>query len=156
MMAENKLTQQNREERDQGSRANTARPMTWAPPTLLPDPAPQEGWQFRWIRISTQGQNDPSNLSSKLREGWEPCRAQDHPEIQLFVDPASQFKDNIVVGGLMLCKTPSEMVAQRDAWFRKQAESQMQSVDNNFLRESDPRMPLFNERKTSVTFGKGF
>lgn len=156
MMAENKLTQQNREERDQGSRANTARPMTWAPPTLLPDPAPQEGWQFRWIRISTQGQNDPSNLSSKLREGWEPCRAQDHPEIQLFVDPASQFKDNIVVGGLMLCKTPSEMVAQRDAWFRKQAESQMQSVDNNFLRESDPRMPLFNERKSSVTFGKGF
>jgi len=155
MMAENKLTQQNREERDQGSRVNTARPMTWAPPTLLPDPAPQEGWQFRWIRISTQGQNDPSNLSSKLREGWEPCRAQDHPEIQLFVDPASQFKDNIVVGGLMLCKTPSEMVAQRDAWFRKQAESQMQSVDNNFLRESDPRMPLFNERKTSVTFGKG-
>ena len=154
-MAENKLTQQNREERDQGSRVNTARPMTWAPPTLLPDPAPQEGWQFRWIRISTQGQNDPSNLSSKLREGWEPCRAQDHPEIQLFVDPASQFKDNIVVGGLMLCKTPSEMVAQRDAWFRKQAESQMQSVDNNFLRESDPRMPLFNERKTSVTFGKG-
>ena len=156
MMAENKLTQQTREDRDQGSRANTARPMTWAPPTLLPDPAPQEGWQFRWIRISTQGQNDPSNLSSKLREGWEPCRAQDHPEIQLFVDPASQFKDNIVVGGLMLCKTPSEMVAQRDAWFRKQAESQMQSVDNNFLRESDPRMPLFNERKSSVTFGKGF
>jgi len=156
MMAENKLTQQNREERDQGSRVNTARPMTWAPPTLLPDPAPQEGWQFRWIRISTQGQNDPSNLSSKLREGWEPCRAQDHPEIQLFVDPASQFKDNIVVGGLMLCKTPSEMVAQRDAWFRKQAESQMQSVDNNFLRESDPRMPLFHERKSSVTFGKGF
>ena len=155
-MAENKLTQQTREDRDQGSRANTARPMTWAPPTLLPDPAPQKGWEFRWIRISTQGQNDPSNLSSKLREGWEPCRAQDHPEIQLFVDPASQFKDNIVVGGLMLCKTPSEMVAQRDAWFRKQAESQMQSVDNNFLRESDPRMPLFNERKSSVTFGKGF
>jgi hypothetical protein len=155
MMAENKLTQQNREERDQGSRASTARPMTWTPPTLLPDPAPQEGWEFRWIRISTQGQNDPSNLSSKLREGWEPVRAVDHPEIQLFVDPASQFKDNVVVGGLMLCKTPSEMVAQRDAWFRRQAESQMQSVDNNFLRESDPRMPLFNERTTKVTFGKG-
>ena len=155
MMAENKLTQQTREDRDQGSRANTARPMTWAPPTLLPDPAPQEGWEFRWIRISTQGQNDPSNLSSKLREGWEPVRAADHPEIQLFVDPASQFKDNVVVGGLMLCKTPTEMVSQRDAWFRRQAESQMQSVDNNFLRESDPRMPLFNERSTKVTFGKG-
>jgi hypothetical protein len=155
-MAENKLTQQNRDDRDQDSRANTVRPMTWAPPTLLPDPAPQEGWDFRWIRISTQGQSDPMNLSSKMREGWEPCRAQDHPEIQLFVDPTSQFKDNIVIGGLMLCKTPTEMVAQRDAWFRKQAESQMQSVDNNFLRESDPRMPLFAEKKSKVTFGKGF
>ena len=155
-MAENKLTQQNRDDRDQDSRANTVRPMTWAPPTLLPDPAPQEGWDFRWIRISTQGQSDPMNLSSKMREGWEPCRAQDHPEIQIFVDPTSQFKDNIVIGGLMLCKTPTEMVAQRDAWFRKQAESQMQSVDNNFLRESDPRMPLFAEKKSKVTFGKGF
>jgi hypothetical protein len=129
--------------------------MTWAPPTLLPDPAPQEGWKFRWIRVSTQGQNDPSNLSSKLREGWEPVRAVDHPEIQFFADPTSQFKDNVMIGGLMLCKTPTELVVQRDAWFRKQAESQMQSVDNNFLRESDPRMPLFNERSTKVTFGKG-
>jgi hypothetical protein len=156
MMAENKLTQQNRADRDQDSRETTARPRTWAPPTLLPDPKPQDGWDFRWIRVATQGQNDPMNLSSKLREGWEPCRAADHPEITVFTDPSSQFKDNIVVGGLMLCKTPSDMVQQRDAWFRKQAEAQMNSVDNNFLRDSDPRMPLFNDRKTQVSFGKGF
>lgn len=154
-MAENKLTQQNRADRDQASRENTMRPRTWAPPTLLPDPNPQEGWSYRWIRVSTQGQNDPMNISSKFREGWEPVRAQDHPEIQIFTDSSSQFKDNIVVGGLMLCKTPSEMVDQRDNWFRKQAEGQMQSVDNNFLRENDPRMPLFNERSSKVTFGKG-
>ena len=156
MMAENKLTQQTRADRDQDSRENTARPRTWAPPTLLPDPKPQDGWDFRWIRVATQGQNDPMNLSSKLREGWEPCRAADHPEITIFTDPNSQFKDNIVVGGLMLCKTPSDMVRQRDEWFRKQAEAQMNSVDNNFLRDSDPRMPLFNDRKTQVSFGKGF
>ena len=155
-MAENKLTQQNRADRDQDSRETTARPRTWAPPTLLPDPKPQDGWDFRWIRVATQGQNDPMNLSSKLREGWEPCRAADHPEITIFTDPNSQFKDNIVVGGLMLCKTPSDMVRQRDEWFRKQAEAQMNSVDNNFLRDSDPRMPLFNDRKTQVSFGKGF
>lgn len=154
-MAENKLIPQNREDRDQASRENTMRPRTWTPPTLLPDPIPQEGWAYRWIRIATQGQNDPMNISAKLREGWEPVRAQDHPEIQVFVDRTSQFKDNIVIGGLLLCKTPVEMVRQRDDWYRKQAEGQMQSVDTNFLRENDPRMPLFNERSSKVTFGKG-
>lgn len=156
MMAENKLTQQNRAERDQDSRDTTVRTRTWSPPTLLPDPKPQDGWEYRWIRIATQNQNDPMNLSSKLREGWEPVRAVDHPEIQVFIDPNGQFKDNIVIGGLLLCKTPSEMVEQRDNWFRKQAETQMQSVDNNFLRENDPRMPLFADKKSSISFGKGF
>jgi hypothetical protein len=156
MMAENKLTQQNRAERDQDSRDTTVRTRTWMPPTLLPDPKPQDGWEYRWIRIATQNQNDPMNLSSKLREGWEPVRAADHPEIQVFIDPNGQFKDNIVIGGLLLCKTPSEMVEQRDTWFRKQAETQMQSVDNNFLRDNDPRMPLFADKKSSVSFGKGF
>ena len=147
-MAENRLT------RELDNRTKTERPKQWAPAELLPEPDKQPGYAYRWIRTSTLNNADPRNVSAKLREGWEPCRAQDHPEIQLFVDPTSQFKDNIVIGGLMLCKTPAEMVDQRDAWFRKQAESQMQSVDNNFLRESDPRMPLFNERKTKVTFGK--
>jgi hypothetical protein len=82
-------------------------------------------------------------------------RAEDHPEIQMFIDPTNQFKDNIVVGGLMLCKTPTEFVHQRDEWYRKQAEAQITSVDNNFMRESDPRMPLFRDRQSKVSFGKG-
>jgi hypothetical protein len=107
------------------------------------------------VRIATQGQNDPSNISSKLREGWEPVRASDHPEIHIFADPNSQFKDNVVIGGLMLCKTPTEFVKQRNEWYGRQSESQMSSVDNNFMRENDPRMPLFKDRQSKVTFGKG-
>jgi hypothetical protein len=154
-MAENQLIQQNRSDRESTSRATTTRPTSWAPPTLLPDPTPQEGWAFRWIRLSANGQNDAINLSSKLREGWEPVRAEDHPEVHIYADPNSQHKDNIIVGGLMLCKIPAEFMTQRDAWFRQQAESQLSSVDNTYMRESDPRMPLFNERKSSTTFGKG-
>jgi hypothetical protein len=66
-----------------------------------------------------------------------------------------RFKDNIVIGGLMLCKAPSEMVEDRAEHYQDQTESQMRSVDHSFMRENDPRMPLFNERKTKVTFGKG-
>jgi hypothetical protein len=67
-----------------------------------------------------------------------------------------RFPDSIEIGGLLLCKTPIEFTEQRDAHYRDQANNQMASVDNNFMRENDPRMPLFKERSTKVTFGKGF
>ena len=154
-MAESKQTE-TRANRETETRAKVERPRTWAPPTLLPDPDPEAGYKFRWVRVSTMGQNDPRNVSSKLREGWEPVRAADHPEISMYLDNDNErYKDNIVVGGLMLCKTPTEMVDQRNSFYQKQADAQMRSVDSNFMRENDPRMPLFSERKSSVTFGRG-
>jgi hypothetical protein len=148
-------TEQIRASRDLSTRETTARPKKWAPPQLLPDPNPEPGYAFRWIRISTLGKDDATNISGKLREGWEPVKASEHPEVRLFNSGQNRFPDSIEVGGLLLCKTPVEFTEQRDAYYRNQAESQMQSVDNNFMRENDARMPLFNERKTTVTFGKG-
>ncbi len=146
---------QNRESRASATRESVERPKRWMPPQLLPDPNPEEGYAFRWIRVSTLNKDDPTNISGKLREGWEPVKASEHPEIRLFNTGQNRFPDSIEVGGLLLCKTPVEFTEQRDAYYRNQAESQMNSVDNNFMRESDARMPLFNERKTTVTFGKG-
>jgi hypothetical protein len=80
---------------------------------------------------------------------------EEQPKFQLLVDPNSRFKDNIEIGGLLLCKTPEEFVEQRNKHYRIQAESQMDAVDNNLMRQNDPRMPLFNEKKSTVTFGKG-
>ena len=98
---------------------------------------------------------DPRNLSAKLREGWEPVKASDHPEIFVAGVENERFKDNILIGGLLLCKAPKELVEDRNSFFNDEAASQIRSVDNNLMRENDPRMPLFNERKTKVTFGKG-
>ncbi len=149
------MANETRTTRDADSRAADKRPMTWAPAQLLPDPAPEPGYAFRWIRLSTMGEVDPKNISAKLREGWEPVKATMHPEIPLTPGLASRYPDSIEIGGLMLCKTPVEMVEQRDAHFRKQANMQMESVDNSLMKESDPRMPIFMERKTQVKFGKG-
>lgn len=147
---------ENRNSREIEKRETTERVKSWAPPTLLPIPAPQDGYSFRWIRLSTLNQADPTNLSAKLREGWEPVRASDHPELMLHgTDVNEKFKDNVVIGGLILCKTPTELIEQRNAYYQQQTEMQTQSVDNNFMRESDPRMPLFRDRKSSVSFGKG-
>jgi hypothetical protein len=147
--------EKSRSNRDLETREIAERPKHWMPPQLLPDPVPQAGYAYRWIRISTLNKNDPTNLSSKLREGWEPVKATDHPEIRLFGSANGQFPDSVEVGGLLLCKTPVEFTEQRNAYYSKQAEAQMQSVDNTFMRENDPRMPMFKERSSKVTFGKG-
>ena len=148
-MAENRLN------RELETREKTARKTAWKRPEVLPSPTPEEGYVYRWIRVANQGQVDATNVSSKLREGWEPVKASDHPEITLVTIENDRFKDNVVIGGLMLCKAPREMVEERNAYYKDQADSQMSSVDNNLMRENDPRMPLFNDRKTKVTFGKG-
>jgi hypothetical protein len=150
-----KMEKSNRAPRELDTREKLERPKQWMPPQLLPDPNPEEGYAFRWIRISSLGKDDATNISGKLREGWEPVKASDHPEIRLFGSSNGKFPDSIEVGGLLLCKTPVEFTDQRNAYYRQQAEAQMSSVDNTYMRENDPRMPMFKERKSTVTFGKG-
>ena len=144
-----------RTNRDLETREIAERPKQWTPPQLLPDPKPESGYAFRWIRISALNKADPKNISSKLREGWEPVKASEHPEIRMFGSGNDNFPDSVEVGGLLLCKTPVEFVDQRNAYYRQQTDAQMQSVDNTFMRENDPRMPMFKERRSEVTFGKG-
>jgi len=148
-MADNRLT------RELETRAQQERPKQWAPAETLPEPDKQAGFAYRWIRVSTLNQADPRNLSGKLREGWEPVKVSEQPKFQLLIDPNSRFKDNIEIGGLLLCKTPSEFVEQRSAHFNDQTQAQTLAIDNSFMRENDPRMPLFNERKSTTSFGKG-
>lgn len=133
------------------TRTMAERPKAWTPPELLPEPDKQPGYAYRWIRVSTLNTADARNISAKQREGWEPVKLEEQPQFQLMVDPNSRFKDSIEVGGLLLCKTPIEFVEQRNAYYQKQAEGQLTAVDNNLMRQNDPRMPLFKESKSSVS-----
>ena len=146
---------QNRLAREVDTRETTQRNQQWTPAQLLPDPKPEPGYGFRWIRTAIMGKSDPTNTSAKFREGWTPVKAQDHPEMQLYTDPNSRFKDNIEIGGLLLCKTPTEFVEQRAAFYAKQTQAQTDSVDSNLMRQSDARMPIFSEKKSTSSFGKG-
>jgi len=137
------------------TREFTERVKVWKQAELLPEPDKQAGYKYRWIRVATLNQADPRNLSSKLREGWEPVGIEEQPQMQMLIDPNSRYKDNIEISGLLLCKTPEDLVDQRNSFFRNQAENQMEAVDNSLMRQSDPRMPLFKESKSTTTFGKG-
>ena len=107
-------------DREVETRVMSERPMQWQQPELLPEPDRQAGFAYRWIRVATLNNADPRNLSAKLREGWEPVRIEEQPKFQLLADPNSRFKDNIEIGGLLLCKTPVEFVQQRNAYYAKQ------------------------------------
>ncbi len=141
--------------RTKDAREESKRKVSWQRPSMLPNPEPKDGIEYRWIRTSTLGNSDNTNVSSRFREGWTPVRKDDHPNLQVVSDIDSRFTDNIEVGGLLLCQNSTENVqARRDAQLL-QAESQMDAVDNSYLRNSDPRMPVLKpERSTRNSFGK--
>jgi len=138
------------------SREMSEREKSWQPPSLLPDPKPVDGYVYRWIRTSTMGEADNKNVSQRFREGWEPVKIQDHPEMQVLSDHNSKFEDCIEVGGLLLCRTAEENMVKRDQHYQQKTQQQIDAVDNSYLRENDPRMPLLKpERSTRVNFGNG-
>jgi len=142
--------------RTEETREKTARKRTWERPSALPTPEPRDGIMFRWIRTSTLGDTDNRNVSMRFREGYTPVKASDYPELRVISDRNSQFPDNIEIGGLLLCSIPAEIVEDRSAQMAEKARQQMESVDRNYLRENDPRMPMLRPERESRTtnFGK--
>jgi len=140
-----------RTNRDLVSREKQAR-YVYTPSSALPDPTPEPGFSYRWIATHILGQANPTNVSKQMRDGWEPVKATDHPELML----QGGTNGNVEIGGLMLCKIPTEQSIARNEYYQQQATTQMESVDNNFMRQSDSRMPLFAERKSTSTRGQGF
>ena len=121
------------------TRVEEERPKLWTRPELLPQVNREEGKSYRWIRISSMDNRDPQNVSSK------------------FTTPNqnSQFEDSIEIGGLLLCQNDEEITRQRDAYFSDRTDANTESVDSNYLREGDARMPMFKEKSTKVSFGSG-
>jgi len=142
-----------RQQRDTETREMEFRTKTWERPTLLPMPNPRPGIEFRYIRTATLGQSDNPNVSSRFREGWTPILAKDYPELNhVMSDIDSRWKDNIEIGGQLLCSIATEKLNARREAHKEMANRQMESVDNSFLRNNDPRMPILKpERSTRTT-----
>ena len=136
--------------RELETRATYERKRSWTPPSLLPTPVKEEGFSYRWIRKSILGQVDDRNMMAKQDEGWVPIKREDHPEMQ----QTGKTTGLVEIGGLVLCKTPTEFVSQRNDYYRKQTDAQTAAVDNNLMKENDPRMPLFSERKSTTSRGR--
>ena len=143
----------NRTPRDLETRAQETR-YEYVPVSALPDPTPEPGFTYRWIATAILGQANPTNVSQRLRDGWVPVKAVDHPELMLEGDKSG----NVEIGGLMLCRIPKELLEQRAAHYNQVNKQQIDSVNAQFMKENDARMPLFSDVKTKVTksaFGSG-
>jgi hypothetical protein len=141
--------------RDSQTRAKSTRRKPWAPPSKLEAPEAPAGYAHRWIRTSLRGEDDKINVSTKIREGWEPVRADEYPEL---AGRYPTIEDGahagvIGVGGLMLARIPEETVEERTEYFREQTRTQMDAVDQNLMREQHPSMPISNDRQSRVSFG---
>ena len=150
------ITTTDRAPRSADTRDSETRLKPWQPPSLLDAPTPPDGYIYRWLRESMVGVEDKANMSKRIREGWEPVRAEDHPEFEAPTVDDGKFVGVIGVGGLILAKMPIETVEQRREYYRKMSADQMEAVDSNLMRESNSIMPISNPNRTSkVTFGSG-
>jgi hypothetical protein len=138
--------------RDQETREKDPIRYVYTPVSALPDPTPEPGYRFHWKAAAIIGQDNPTAMSQAFREGWVPVKADDHPELQV----KGNKDGNVEIGGLILCKAPEEMVLARRDHFTRVSQQQVESVDNHYMKNNDPRMPLFNNKSTEVTRGRGF
>ena len=103
-----------------------------------------------------RGEADNINVSQAMREGWVPILAEEYPELMIVSDRGSQYPDNVLIGGLLLCKRPVEIGKKIEEHARKELNQQMDAVDRNYFREQDSRMPMLKpERSSRITFGDG-
>jgi len=124
----------------------------YKPSSQLPDPTPEPGFVYRYIMTHILGKADHTRLSRMRRDGWEPVKAADHPELML----EGNNEGNVEVGGLILCKNTQENFDAYQRYYAKQAQDQMESVDNSFMKDNDPRMRKFSDRTSTTTRGTGF
>ena len=155
MTDNNKNTDENRQPREAQTRDKQEVRKPWAPPSALDAPNPPEGYIHRWVRMEIRGQDDSKNVMARLREGWEPVRADENPDFDSPTVDEGKFEGVIGVGGLILCRIPLETVQERADYFAKKTQSQMDAVVNDMMKDGQhPSMSINRpDRQSRVTIG---
>ena len=135
------------------TRAKTEKPKVWTPPSSLDAPPAPDGYRHRWLRAESMGFDDTSNMSAKIRSGFELVRADQYPETDYPTVQTGKYKGVIGVGGLLLARISNELVKSREEYFNKITQDKDDAVANDLLKDQHPSMPVNTDRQTRVTFG---
>ncbi len=136
------------------TRDTSQRKKSWQPPQLLPDPTPQDGYVFKWVRsVFDRNRDDKANYNKRLREGWEPVQVQDHPELMMEIG-VTQSSGIVETGGLILCKMPTEFAQQRQSYYQDRTNQILESAEESYLRDDNEVMKKHVEKRRRVVFGR--
>ena len=137
--------------RDEQSRPDTA----WKPPSLLDAPEPRPGHTQRWIATSIQGRETPDNVYKRMREGWNPRKADTVKDSLFPTINHGQWAGSIGIEGMLLCEMPIEKHRQMKNYYNNKSVEANQSVagDLDALGRKTGQ-PIYQERKSTSSHGR--
>ena len=124
----------------------------WRPSNLLEAPEPRPGYAQRWVATMVLGQETPTNVAKRLREGWAPRDVKTIKDGQHFPTiEHGKFAGHIAIEGMVLCEMPQEMLDQRNDYYAQMTENLMRSVENDMNKVESPGQPIQRTFKTTVS-----
>ena len=124
----------------------------WRPSNLLEAPEPRPGYAQRWVATMVLGQETPTNVAKRLREGWAPRDVKTIKNDQHFPTiEHGKFAGHIGIEGMVLCEMPQEMLNQRNDYYAQMTENLMRSVENDMNKVESPGQPIQRTFKTTVS-----
>ena len=136
------------------TRAEKAKVSQWRPSNLLEAPEARPGMKQRWIATMVLGQETPTNVAKRLREGWQPRDPKTVKNVQHFPTiEHGKFAGCVGIEGMVLCEMPEEMVNERNDYYAKMTENLMRSVEQDMHKVEQPGNPIQKSFKTEVTRG---
>jgi len=142
--------------RSASTRETETRRKPWQPPSLLETPEPPAGMHYRWIRAEIMGQADKLNVGKRFREGYVPVKPEEIEALGYELPTIDEGKHAGVVGvgGLILAKIPEETANERRAYYTKQSQDAINTIDAQLESNSNPIMPIqAPKRKSTSSFG---
>lgn len=102
-----------------------------------------------------RGFEDRTNISSRMREGYELVRRDEYPDFEAPTIESGKYEGVFGVGGLLLARIPLETVAERTEYFERKNADQIEAIETDVLRENAHSTMVIDkpERQSRVTFG---
>jgi|TARA_R110000782_G_scaffold235136_1_gene321169 hypothetical protein len=137
--------------RDEQARPDTA----WKPPSLLDAPEPRPGYTQRWIATSIQGRDTPDNVFKRMREGWNPRKADSVKDKLFPTINHGQWSGSIGIEGMLLCEMPIEKHRQMKNYYNNKSVEANQSIAGELdAIGRKTGQPIYQTRESTSSRGR--
>jgi len=128
---------------------NALKDRPWVRGTSLAAPPARPGFTQRWIRVATQGVDDPSNAMRKFREGLKPRPLDTLPkDFPLPSISHGQWAGCIGIEGSILCEMPLVLAEKRKAYYQNKTQGVEEAIESDLQKESNAKMPITQQRSS--------